>query len=293
MIFNFKRIYCPVDVNSLCAEKLLFPFHLAADFQAKLAFSIYSAKPIAESVKLKWIRLLNKINKGFDSRIEYEQKVDFNANTAEKIVSRAAQIGADLIVINSFGGDASKSLAETVCRVAPCSVLIVRTQKKTDFKNNFRRILLAHDFSDYSEIALQNAAGLSEKYCSELHLLHILSEIFASENSNYWSDNKIQNLYHETINRLRTSNASEKKEFGKIVLAVRWGKTYREILKYAEENEIELIVIGARGADFGSKTLFGSNTDRVWRQANCSVLIAFPLKPTLSKRLREISRNSA
>jgi nucleotide-binding universal stress UspA family protein len=50
-------------------------------------------------------------------------------------------------------------------------------------------------------------------------------------------------------------------------------------LNYAEKNEIDLICLGAHGAGFGMKALFGSNVDRVLRQAPCPVLVTRPLKP--------------
>ena len=65
----------------------------------------------------------------------------------------------------------------------------------------------------------------------------------------------------------------------KVVQAVKCGQPYREILSYAEENEIDLICMGVHGAGFAMRALFGSNTDRVLRQAPCPALIARPLKP--------------
>src|SRR3954465_5090471 len=56
------------------------------------------------------------------------------------------------------------------------------------------------------------------------------------------------------------------------------GQPYREILHYAERNEIDLVCIGAQGTGFGLRSLFGSNVDRVLRQAPCPVLVARPLK---------------
>jgi nucleotide-binding universal stress UspA family protein len=65
----------------------------------------------------------------------------------------------------------------------------------------------------------------------------------------------------------------------KVIQAVNCGQPYREILSYAEENEIDLICMGVHGAGFAMRALFGSNTDRVLRQAPCPALIARPLKP--------------
>ncbi len=63
--------------------------------------------------------------------------------------------------------------------------------------------------------------------------------------------------------------------------AVRQGQPYREILNYAEEQEIDLICLGVHGAGFAMRALFGSNADRVLRQAPCPVLITRPLKPMI------------
>jgi nucleotide-binding universal stress UspA family protein len=63
--------------------------------------------------------------------------------------------------------------------------------------------------------------------------------------------------------------------------AVSEGHPYREILNYAERNEIDLISVGAHGAGFGMRALFGSNVDRVLRQAPCPVLVARPLRPKM------------
>ena len=56
----------------------------------------------------------------------------------------------------------------------------------------------------------------------------------------------------------------------------------RDLLSYAEENEIDLICMGVHGAGFAMRALFGSNTDRVLRQAPCPALIARPLKPAFT-----------
>ena len=53
-------------------------------------------------------------------------------------------------------------------------------------------------------------------------------------------------------------------------------------LSYAEENEIDLICMGVHGAGFAMRALFGSNTDRVLRQAPCLALIARSLKPAFT-----------
>ena len=50
------------------------------------------------------------------------------------------------------------------------------------------------------------------------------------------------------------------------------GKPYREILRAAEEQETELIVIGVHGRGAVDLAPFGSTTHHVVRQAACPVL---------------------
>jgi nucleotide-binding universal stress UspA family protein len=74
--------------------------------------------------------------------------------------------------------------------------------------------------------------------------------------------------------------------------AVSEGQPYREILNYAEKHAIDLISLGAHGAGFGMRTLFGSNVDRVLRQAPCPVLVARPLKPAIPENLAHDVRHA-
>jgi nucleotide-binding universal stress UspA family protein len=50
------------------------------------------------------------------------------------------------------------------------------------------------------------------------------------------------------------------------------GKPWREILRVAQEQRAELIVIGVRGRNSVDRALFGSTTQHVVRQAVCPVL---------------------
>jgi nucleotide-binding universal stress UspA family protein len=64
----------------------------------------------------------------------------------------------------------------------------------------------------------------------------------------------------------------------KVKQVVREGKPHREILSYAEEQNIDLICMGVRGAGVGVGAIFGEQTDLVMRQAPCPILVAHPSK---------------
>ena len=50
------------------------------------------------------------------------------------------------------------------------------------------------------------------------------------------------------------------------------GHPYEEIVKYAEEKKIGIVVLGTRGHGLMKSLLIGSTTDRVVRRAPCPVL---------------------
>jgi nucleotide-binding universal stress UspA family protein len=54
------------------------------------------------------------------------------------------------------------------------------------------------------------------------------------------------------------------------------GKPYREIVRIADEEGADLIVLGVHGAGAVDRMLFGSTTQHVVRQALCPVLTVRP-----------------
>jgi nucleotide-binding universal stress UspA family protein len=177
------------------------------------------------------------------------------------------------------------STAERVCHSAPCPVLITHPDQREwmDADNgtaiSLKRVLVAHDFSDYAESALGCARLFSQDGHAELHLLHVLSAPASSEPELAWAQGAAEGVYHKAGRQLQGSVPTEAKFWNGVKSSVRWGKPYREILSYTKEHEIDLVCMGAHGTGFDMQALFGSNVDRVLRQAPCPVLVARPLKP--------------
>ncbi len=146
-------------------------------------------------------------------------------------------------------------------------------------KVDLKRVLVAYDFSDYSELALKYGLSIAQEHQAELHLLHVLPPRSVNEPEIAWYPSKGESAYHTAARRLQRVVPAEVHLWCDVRTAVSEGNPYREILNYAEKNEIDLISVGAHGAGFGMRALFGSNVDRVLRQAPCPVLVARPLKP--------------
>src|SRR5215207_3152751 len=82
------------------------------------------------------------------------------------------------------------STAESVCRSAPCSVLVMHNDDQEFVSDelivNLKRVLVAYDFSDYSELALKYGLSIAQEHEAELHLLHVLPPRSVNEPEIAW-----------------------------------------------------------------------------------------------------------
>jgi nucleotide-binding universal stress UspA family protein len=79
--------------------------------------------------------------------------------------------------------------------------------------------------------------------------------------------------------RLEALVPAEARNWCEVDVRVACGKPYREILRFADVEEAELVVLGVHGAGAGTvidRVLFGSTANHVVRQASCPVLTVRP-----------------
>jgi nucleotide-binding universal stress UspA family protein len=306
---RIQRILCPTSLSAESDAALLYALGLARAYDAKLTVCYAAAKnellgegpngaaltyavangrvrELFEGSLLKYLPPITFLNLDWQAVVVDEEDV------GEAITRTAAEEGVDLIVMRSRRRPHRAALlgstAEAVCRKAPCPVLVTHPderewiEEKTG-KIRLERLLVAYDFSDYSELALNYALSLAQEHQAELHLLHVLPEGSVQEPELTWYPLGKDTAYHQAARRLQRAVPEETYLWCDIKHTVVEGQPYREILNYADKHNIDLISLGAHGAGFGLRTLFGSNVDRVLRQAPCPVLVARPLKPATLK----------
>ena len=71
--------------------------------------------------------------------------------------------------------------------------------------------------------------------------------------------------------RLHSSNVNSNLPF-----VARIGEAGQQILEYAKDLDIDLVIVGRQGAGKVGKILFGNVTERVVRKAPCPVLVIPP-----------------
>jgi nucleotide-binding universal stress UspA family protein len=294
---TIKRILCPTDLTAESDEALRYALALARAYDAKLI--AYHCEPDNRDSEL----VQTEIKSAFEqslfrylgpaelAAIDWQRVVEPGNDPGAAITQYAADHGVDLIVMRSRRRPHRAALlgstAEAVCRSAPCPVLVMHSDQR-DWVNGsshditIKRVLVAYDFSGDSELALNSGRLFAQEYQAELHLLHVLPRSSVEETEISWFPLGKENAYHKAAHRLLRAAPVEAKVGCDIKHAVCEGQAYREILNYAEKHAIDLICIGAHGAGFASRALFGSNVDRVLRQAPCPVLVMRPLKPAMT-----------
>ena len=305
---KIERILCPIDLTPESEEALRYAVALARVYEAKLMLCHCGGRSQAAAAGGKREAAERLPGGIFEdafarhlgmtdfSQLDWEGLLLEGADPGMLITREAAVRRADLIVMRSrrrpYGAALLGSTAETVCRTAPCSVLVTHPRERewvgaTAGDICLERVLVAHDFSDRSELGFQYGVSLSRRFGAELHLLHVLREPESDAPELAWVPGMAQCLYHSSVRRLQAAAPSELEAAGKVRAVVLKGRPYEEILSCAGENEIDLICMGADGVDRGPRALFGSNVDRVIRQAPCPVLVARTFKPDAAQALQD------
>jgi nucleotide-binding universal stress UspA family protein len=307
-MIKIERILCPLDLSESSDKSLRYAAALARAYNAKLfichcirefvAVGTPAYREVNAGLKETVATSLRTNGGAADlGAIDWESITIEGDSPAEALTREALARNVDLIVMCSRRRPLRAALlgstTEQVYRSAPCPVLVTHPDQR-EWETGSpgivqpTRLLVAHDFSDYSELALRYALSFAQEYQAELHLLHVLEAPLLSEPELAWVPSSVEGAYHRAARGLQNAVQADAYLWCKTIKhAVRWGKPYREVLSYARENEIDLICMGAHGTGFGIQTLFGSNVDRVIRQSPCPTLVARPLRPVASAPLKE------
>jgi nucleotide-binding universal stress UspA family protein len=137
-----------------------------------------------------------------------------------------------------------------------------------------KTILVPVDFSDCSDAAVKYGYALSEAFGATLHLLNVVqdpytlpwaAEGFAAPIADLLADweGQAKRRLAETVPATAAATT---------VLKTQVGSPHREIIRYAAEHQVDLIVLGTHGRGPLGHLLLGSVAERVVRTAPCPVL---------------------
>jgi len=154
-------------------------------------------------------------------------------------------------------------------------------------EQTFKKILFPTDFSVASDYALAYAVSVAKQFKAKLFILHVVDMSYdisgfyiphisaetLQQEMKDWAEKMLKKL---TIRMPRSIKAYES--------AIKIGIPHKEIIKFAKDKDIDMIIMGTHGKTGVDHFFFGSTTERVLKQADCPVLTIRPPKDILVKK---------
>jgi nucleotide-binding universal stress UspA family protein len=137
-------------------------------------------------------------------------------------------------------------------------------------------ILSPIDFSDFSMQALEVAEDIAKRYGSELVLVHVAPVIPKLEgHANIFTEGEYENQLIASAKQRLADMGAKLQQAGihaRSMVSLS-NDPAMEIIRAAESEKADLIVIATHGVTGWRRLAFGSVTDKLVRTAECSVLV--------------------
>jgi len=145
--------------------------------------------------------------------------------------------------------------------------------------DRFKTILYPTDFSEHSLVALPYALDLARQFGAELHCLHVVDEAYQ-----YWLGagetatvvpvvmpaEEMRKAAEEQMRRFAAERLQEVAR--EVITKVLVGRPFLEIIRYAREHGVDLIVLATHGRGAIASMLLGTVAEKVVRKSPCAVL---------------------
>ncbi len=141
-------------------------------------------------------------------------------------------------------------------------------------RTNFRHVLIATDFSSASARVLKHGLASAAKDNARASLIHVVdAPIFENENAGP----VLPRVSEETSRQVelaytRLKRLAELADAPNTEVIAQAGRPVLEISRYAEQHDVDLIVVGSHGQG-GFGTVLGSTAGSLLHQVPCDVLV--------------------
>lgn len=140
---------------------------------------------------------------------------------------------------------------------------------------DFKTVLYATDFSESSDYAFEYALSLAKKFNSRLLLVHVINEpvdlrgFYVPHISFDKLEEEIKEGANKMMEKFCRKHLPDYDNYETFILP---GIPYDEIIKKAEEENADLIVMGTHGRTGLDHVLFGSTAEKVVRKSPVPVM---------------------
>ncbi len=151
----------------------------------------------------------------------------------------------------------------------------------------YKKVLFCTDFSENSDYAFDFAYGIAKRDEGLLYILHVLpknpNQAFTESLVSREDLEKVQNAIEEDLDNKYKEHYVEKIKNGtKFEIVTISGREDNEILKFAKEEHVDILVMGTHGRTGIEHVFFGSVAEKVLRHSPFPVFI-IPCKKKLER----------
>ena len=200
---------------------------------------------------------------------------------APMILSYAEANDIDMIAISTHGRRGVRrlllgSVAEEVVQRSSSPVLTIVGARRPEHSLSPGRILVAVDLSEHSAELVAHAKHVAAFFQAEVQLLHVLvrtptpAYYDAVGLPTFVFDTPL--LEKETQSALEAAYEDAAGPSGPVSVHVEHGFAVEQILRFADVNSSDLVMVASHGLSGAAHLLMGSVAERVVRQAACPVL---------------------
>ena len=136
---------------------------------------------------------------------------------------------------------------------------------------NIKRILCPCDFSDFCDATNEYASTMAKANNAKIVYIHVAQPEIPYASYAYVNVEREEKEALEQLHELKPTIDGIEAEY-----VVKFGIPSQQIVEYANENDIDLIVIGTHGRTGIMRVLMGSVAEAVVRKAECPVMAIKP-----------------
>jgi len=287
----FKNILWPTDFSEASLRALPYlelfntkldvnvhVFHVVRDladyyapFLSDPVFYLRLDKETNEKAKMNLKRAVAELNKrGIRSNGSIKRGTPYI-----EIVKLAEKGKFDLIIMGSKGLTGVEhlllgSVAEKVTRKSSIPVLTVREEIKS---LQIKKILFPTDLSETSYAGFELALSLAELFGAEIHMLHVL-ELLSGEKKK--ADALLEDTQFEDIANSLKKFMREEDRISIRKHVIRGFDAGYSIPEFAEEIDVDIIVMATHGRSGLSHVLLGSVTEKVMKLSSKPLITIKP-----------------
>lgn len=279
MEFTPKTILCLLDLSPASANVLQWTRLFAEKFGSEVQVLHVIWPPVPRAVtpeegerllqeyeerRVELCRSIRaQVDEVFANRIRHDVAVGVG-HPVKVVLGFINQFRPELIVLGSHGHNGMArsllgSVAENVIRESPFPILVVKGADLAPNEASLTSLLCPVDFSNLAAQSLDASAGLACVFGARLIAFRVLSGLAVDEQA---ETDRLQQ-WVPVIVRQRCP----------VMETVHTGDTAEQIVMFARQESVNLVVLGVEPRRFLEYTVLGRTTERVVRHGPCSVLL--------------------